>query len=55
METDLLIQTMNVAAIQKLLGEVNPIKSMGIDNLVMTFLTEGKQVPAKPITQLISQ
>ena len=45
---------MNVATIQKLLREINPTKSAGINNLARKFLKEGEQVLAEPITELIN-
>ena len=44
----------NVAVVQKLLREINPTKSAGIDNLAGKFLNEEEQVLAKLITELIN-
>ena len=42
------------ATILKLLKQLNPVKSAGIDNLTGKFLKEGAPVLASPITDLVN-
>ena len=42
------------ATILKLLKQLNPAKSAGIDNLTGKFLKEGAPVLASPITDLVN-
>ena len=46
------LQAATTSAVQKLLEDINPSKSVGLDNLTGKLLTDGASVLAAPISDL---